>query len=96
MKFLDEHFKLIVVILQSLTFLLVFSIKINSCSMANDLRTTKKVTKSLDQTAKSLDEKTITREDLKKQTKEYLLKEKELDRVKDQDVQGFLDKDTIQ
>lgn len=95
MKFLNEYFKVIVIVLQCLTLLLVFSIKMNTCTLTNDMRTTKKVTKSLNETAKSLDEKTVTREDLQKQTKEYLIREKELDNVKHQDIEKFLNKDTI-
>lgn len=76
MKFLNEHFKLISLSLQALILLLVFSVKVNSCQLSNDMRTTKKNTKTLN-------ESIITREDLEQQTKDMLIKEKELDKVKD-------------
>jgi hypothetical protein len=76
MKFLNEHFKLISLSLQALILLFVFSLKVNSCQLSNDLRTTKKNTKALN-------ENLITKEDLEQQTKDMLIKEKELDKVKD-------------
>jgi hypothetical protein len=95
MKFLDEHFKIIVVSMQAVILLLLLSIKMNTCTLTNDMRTTKKVTKSLNETAKALDEKTITKEDLQKQTRDYLIQEKELDNVKTQDINKYLNKDSI-
>lgn len=80
MNTLDKHFKIIMLVLSSLTFLLVLSIKVSTCSLSNDMRTTKKTTKALN-------EKTITAEDLNKslqtQTEEYLTKEKMLDKTND-------------
>jgi uncharacterized protein YpmS len=80
MNTLDKHFKIIMLVLSSLTFLLVLSIKVSTCSLSNDMRTTKKTTKALN-------EKTITAEDLNKslqtQTEEYLTKEKLLDKTND-------------
>lgn len=80
MNFLNEHFKLIMLALNSLILLVVLSIKMSTCTLANDMRTTKKVTKTLN-------EKTITSEEfnqkLENQTQQYLVKEKQLDGVKD-------------
>lgn len=72
MKFLNDNFKIISLALNALMLLLILSIKVNTCTISNDMRTTKKVTKNLN-------EKSITKEDLQKQTQEYLVKEKQLD-----------------
>lgn len=80
MNFLNDNFKLISLALNSLILLIVLSIKVSTCTLANDMRTTKKVTKALN-------EKTITSEELNEklenQTEKYLVKEKQLDGVKD-------------
>lgn len=95
MKFLDEHFKVIVVVMQAFMLLLLFSIKMNTCTLTNDMRTTKKVTKSLNETTKALDEKTVTKDDLDRQRQEYLRQEKELDNVKAQDIDKYFQKDSL-
>jgi len=80
MNTLDKHFKIIMLVLSSLTFLFFLSIKVSTCSLSKNMRTTKKTTKALN-------EKTITAEDLNKslqtQTEEYLTKEKLLDKTND-------------
>ena len=84
MKFLENpNFKLFMVAIQGMTFLTVMSISCNTCSLSNDMKTTKKVTKSLN-------ENIVTKEDLDEQTEKNLILEKELDKVKTGDVKEYL------
>ena len=84
MKFLENsNFKLFMVILQGMTFLIVMNIGCNTCSLSNDMKTTKKATKALN-------ENIVTKEDLDEQTEKNLILEKELDKVKTGDVKEYL------
>ena len=77
--FIEQHFKLLSLGVQALIFLLVLSLKMNSCQIENDMRTTKKQTKELNQNA-------LSKEQIQKlldtQADTILHKEKELDRVR--------------
>lgn len=91
MKFLElPNFKLVMYALQGMTFLMVLNISCNTCSLSNDMKTTKKATKALN-------ENIVTKEDLDEQTEKNLILEKELDKVKTGDVKKYLKtkKDTL-
>jgi hypothetical protein len=82
MKFLEQHFKLITICIQALIFTLVFSIKLSTCQLTNDVRTTKKTTKLLNENA-------VTKDDLNSQSEQILIQEKEIDKIKDGDVKKY-------
>lgn len=91
MKFLElPNFKLVMYAIQGMTFLMVLNISCNTCSLSNDMKTTKKATKALN-------ENIVTKEDLDEQTEKNLILEKELDKVKTGDVKEYLKakKDTL-
>lgn len=77
--FIEQHFKLLSLGVQMLILVFVLSLKMNSCQIENDMRTTKKQ-------AKELNSKTLTKDDaiqmLQQQQDSILIKEKELDRVR--------------
>lgn len=84
MKFLElPNFKLVMYAIQGMTFLMVLNISCNTCSLSNDMKTTKKATKTLN-------ENIVTKEDLDEQTEKNLILEKELDKVKTGDVKEYL------
>ncbi len=92
MNFLNEHFKIIALSLNAAILLLVLSIKMSTCTLANDMRTTKKTTKSLNEkslTADELDKR------LNRQTETYLSKEKQLDGIKDTTLINQILKDSV-
>lgn len=82
MKFLEQHFKVITVCVQGAILLLVFSIKLSTCQLTNDVRTTKKTTKLLNENA-------VTKDDLDSQSEQILIQEKEIDKIKDGDVKKY-------
>ena len=84
MKFLDHpNYRLAKDIVLGLTFLMVMSIGCNTCAINNDMKTTKRVTKTLN-------ENIVTKEDLDAQTERNLILEKELDKVKGDSVEQYL------
>lgn len=76
MNFLEKHFKLIQLAISTLILFIVLSMNFRTCAINNDLRSTKKATKALN-------EKVLTQEDLNKQlqqqSEEILVREKEMD-----------------
>lgn len=89
MNTLNKYYNIISLSMLALILLLVFSMKMTMCSVSNDMRSTKKATKEINQ-------KSLTKDDLDAQRQEYLLQEKQLDNVKsDSDIQKILKKDTI-
>lgn len=78
-NFIEQHFKLLSLGFQVVILFFVLSLKMNSCRIENDMRTTKKQTKELNQ-------KTLSKDDAQKMLQEQqdsiLFKEKQLDKVK--------------